>query len=108
MLVMLSIILTASVLHPDIGEGTILTVLGGGFLFAAVIAVDLLILRGEGRRGWTDSFGRMIWRMPPLDRLPPARLTPLTRLWLTVLRGYLIVASGLVVWRIVELAPSAS
>jgi hypothetical protein len=49
----------------------------------------------------------MIWRMPPLDQLPRARLTPLTRIWLAVLRGYLIVAGGLMLWRIVELAISA-
>jgi hypothetical protein len=34
-------------------------------------------------------------------------LTPLTRIWLTVLRGYLIIAGGLVFWRILELALSA-
>jgi hypothetical protein len=49
----------------------------------------------------------MVWRMPPLDQLPPAQLTPLTRIWLTVLRGYLIIAGGLVFWRILELALSA-
>jgi hypothetical protein len=58
----------------------------------------------DDRRVWIDAFGRMIWRMPPLDQLPPAQLTPLTRIWLGVLRGYLVVAGGLVLWRIVELA----
>jgi len=42
--------------------------------------------------------------MPPLDQLPPARMTALTRIWLSVLRGYLILAGGLVLGRIVELA----
>jgi hypothetical protein len=46
--------------------------------------------------------------MPPLDELPPpAHVTPLTRIWLSVLRAYLVVAGGLVLWRIVELAVSA-
>ena len=103
-LVMLSIILTASVLYPDMGERTILAILGGGMLFTLVIAVALLVIRREDRRVWTDSFGRMIWRMPPLDQLPPAQLTPLTRIWLAVLRSYLVVAGGLALWRIVELA----
>jgi hypothetical protein len=31
-------------------------------------------------------------------------MTLLTRIWLTVLRGYLVVAGGLVLWRIVQLA----
>ena len=103
-LVMLSIILTASVLYPDMGEKTILAILGGGVLFTVVIGAALLVIRREDRKIWTDAFGRMIWRMPPLDQLPPAHLTPLIRIWLSVLRGYLVVAGGLVLWRIAELA----
>jgi Mn2+/Fe2+ NRAMP family transporter len=103
-LVMLSITLTASVLFPDMGEKTLIALLGGGIAFTLAIAAVLLVVRHEDRRVWTDAFGRMVWRMPPLDRLPPAQLTPLTRIWLTVLRGYLIIAGGLVFWRILELA----
>jgi Mn2+/Fe2+ NRAMP family transporter len=106
-LVMLSITLTASVLFPDIAEKTLLALLGGGTVFTVAISAVLLILQREDRRVWLDAFGRMTWRMPPLDQLPPALLTPLTRIWLSVLRGYLIVAGGLVLWRIVELAVSA-
>lgn len=106
-LVMLSIILTASVLFPGMSETAILSILGGGMLFTIVIAAALLFIRREDRRVWRDSFGQMIWRMPPLDQLPPsAHMTPLTRIWLAVLRCYLIVAGGLVLWRIVELAIS--
>jgi hypothetical protein len=72
-------------------------------VFTIVIAAALLLIRREDRRVWTDSFGRMIWRMAPLDQLPPAQLTPLTRIWLAVLRGYLFIAGGLVFWRILEL-----
>jgi NRAMP (natural resistance-associated macrophage protein)-like metal ion transporter len=105
-LVMLSITLTASVLFPDMEEKTLIALLGGGMVFTLVIAAVLLVVGREDRRVWTDAFGRMIWRMPPLDQLPAARLTPLTRIWLSVLRGYLVVAGGLVLWRIVELAVS--
>jgi Mn2+/Fe2+ NRAMP family transporter len=101
-LVMLSIILTASVLYPEMGETTILAILGGGTLVTLAMAAAFVVIRGEDRRIWTDSFGRMIWRMPPLDKLPPVYLTPLTRIWMIVLRGYLVVAGGL--WRIVQLA----
>jgi hypothetical protein len=45
-----------------------------------------------------------IWRMPPLAELAPRRLTTLNRVWLFVLRAYLIVAAGLVLVRIVQLA----
>jgi hypothetical protein len=106
-LVMLSIILTASVLFPGMSETTTLAILGGGMLFTMVIAAVLLLIRREDRRVRTDSCGRMVWRMPPLDQLPPAQLTPLTRIWLAVLCGYLIIAGGLVFWRILELALSA-
>ena len=107
-LVMLSITLTASVLFPDMGEKTLIALLGGGMVFTLVISAVLLVVRREDRRVWTDAFGRMIWRMQPLDQLPPPHMTPITRIWLSVLRGYLVVAGGLVLWRIVQLAVSAS
>jgi hypothetical protein len=44
------------------------------------------------------------WRMPPLDQLPPARLSLASRIWMIVLRGYLIVAGSLVLFRIFQLA----
>jgi NRAMP (natural resistance-associated macrophage protein)-like metal ion transporter len=105
-LVMLSITLTASVLFPDMGEKTLIALLSGGMVFTLALAAVLLVIRREDRRVWTDAFGRMIWRMPPLDQLPATQWTPLTRIWLSVLRGYLVVAGGLVLWRIVELAVS--
>ena len=105
-LVMLSITLTASVLFPDMGEKALFALLGGGTVFTLALAAVLMIVRREDRRVWIDGFGRMIWRMPPLDQLTAAQLTPLTRIWLGVLRGYLVIAGGLVLWRIVELAIS--
>jgi len=89
-------ILTASVLFPEMGETAILAILIGGTVFALCIAAAFLFSRNDDRKVWTDSFGRMIWRMPPLDRLPPPHMI--------TLRGYLIVAGGLVLVRIVELA----
>jgi hypothetical protein len=113
-LVMLSMILTASVLFPGISGDQIVEVLVGGSLlglFTYLIGDGFRRRRGDGRmrgdrRIWTDSFGRMIWRMQPLDQLPPPHMTPITRIWLSVLRSYLVVAGGLVLWRIVELALS--
>jgi Mn2+/Fe2+ NRAMP family transporter len=106
LLVMLSIILTASVLFPNIGETALLAFLGSGTVFTLCIAAAFLFLRRDGRQVWTDSYGRMMWRMPPLDRLPPAHMTPLTRIWMVVLRGYLVLAGGIVLVRIVQLAIS--
>ena len=55
-----------------------------------------------------DPLSRDTWRMPPLAQLRPRRLTTLNRLWLVVLRAYLIVAAGLVLVRIVTLATSGA
>jgi hypothetical protein len=105
-LVMLSIILTASVLYPEISGETIVTVLVGGTLAALIIYLTFGRIRPPVeapvetvRRSLRDT-----WRMPPLPELPPRQLTALNRIWLFVLRVYLIVAAGLVLVRILTLA----
>ncbi|HXN70688.1 MAG TPA: Nramp family divalent metal transporter [Bradyrhizobium sp.] len=107
-LVMLSVILTASVLFPDLDAKWIIGVLGGGAVLAIVTAL-VVNLHGSGER--SRSIARQpiahdldTWRMPPLDRLPPARLSTISRIWMIVLRGYLVVAAGLVLFRIFQLA----
>jgi hypothetical protein len=47
---------------------------------------------------------RHTWRMPPLDQLPPAKLSLAAKTWMGVLRLYLVVAGGLILFRIVMLA----
>lgn len=42
--------------------------------------------------------------MPPLDELPPPNLTLSKRVWMSVLRGYLLLAVGLVVVKVVQMA----
>jgi NRAMP (natural resistance-associated macrophage protein)-like metal ion transporter len=103
-LVMLSIILTASVLYPDMSETTMLAILGGGAGLAISMAVTLFLAPGDRRTVWLDYVGRINWRMPPLGELKPARLGLLSRLWMVILRVYLVVAGGLVLLRIVQLA----
>jgi NRAMP (natural resistance-associated macrophage protein)-like metal ion transporter len=106
-LVMLSVVLTSSVLFPEATDETvILSLLGGGTVLALVAAV----MSGALGRKPADSANlaeREHWRMPPLHRLPPARLAAGSKLWMLVLRGYLIVAAGLVLVRIAQLAVSA-
>lgn len=46
--------------------------------------------------------------MAPLSELPPAHLSRASRLWMGVLRLYLVVAAGLVLIRIVALALGSS
>ena len=105
-LVMLSIILTASVLYPEISGETIVAVLVGGSLAALVIYLTFGGIRpaveAPVEPAWRSL--RNTWRMPPLAELPLRQLTTLNRVWLFVLRVYLIVAAGLVLVRIVTLA----
>jgi hypothetical protein len=107
-LVMLSVILTASVMFPNITGAQILAVLGGGSALALVATIALLLW--QRRRGVTPSAApcvplskRSTWRMPPLADLPRPELTLLNLAFLTVLRGYLFVAAGLVLVRIAQL-----
>jgi Mn2+/Fe2+ NRAMP family transporter len=112
-LVMLSIILTASVLFPGLSGTQIMTILVGGSLVAvgATIGVNLARRRPvpseaayARRERKTRDLLRQTWRMPPLDELPRAELGIASRVWLIALRAYLIIAGGLVLVRILTLA----
>jgi NRAMP (natural resistance-associated macrophage protein)-like metal ion transporter len=112
-LVMLSIILTASVLFPDIGEQWIVGVLAGGSALAVAVTVAVKIFDSSSGKAAIDlqqiePLDADKWRMPPLDKLPPARLSTLSRLWMIVLRAYLVVAAGLVLIRIFQLATAGA
>ena len=108
-LVMLSIILTASVMYPDITGETILETLAGGTLLAVVGYAATAGIR-KLRRETADVDGhtypkgaRDTWRMPPLDELPPPNLTLAKRVWMGVLRGYLLLAVALVIVKVVQM-----
>lgn len=108
---MLSVILTAAVLFPDLSEQWIIGILvgGSGLALAVTALVKLYEMSSHRNASFRPKlrpplFDRDSWRMPPLDRLPKARLSPLSRIWMLVLRGYLVVAAGLVLLRIVQLA----
>ncbi len=103
-LVMLSIVLTASVLYPAISGAWILGILGGGSVLAAVAGGITLAMRTPSAEAPIDRATRPVWRMPPLPLLTPNRLTGRTRVWMIVLRGYLLLAVGMVVVRVVQLA----
>ncbi len=104
-LVILSVILTASVLFPDqTGETVILSILGGGAALGLVAA----FVSGAFRRGPAtkrpEAAIRDVWRMPALSQLPPAQLSLSSRVWMGALRLYLVVAGGMVLFRIIALA----
>ena len=113
-LVLLSIILTASVLFPDAtNEQVIIDILVGGGLTAMIIALVTFMLSGSAKVGNkvatnevndAAALSRDTWRMPPIHQLAPAKLSLAAKIWMGVLRLYLVVAGGLVVFRIVMLA----
>src|ERR1700726_3109053 len=112
-LVMLSVILTGSVLYPDISDTVILSILIGGSVVGLVAALGVSFAQrrlGKPQAENIGSISRTVnvanenWRMPPLEQLPPARLSLASRIWMIVLRGYLIAAGGLVLLRIFQLA----
>ena len=106
-LVMLSVILTAAVLFPGIGEFEIGAILIGGSLIAVVMSLVLWRIERRNHRPphpqRVSVLDRDHWTMPPLEQLTAARWTPLKRTWMFVLRGYLVVAAGLVLVRIAGL-----
>jgi Mn2+/Fe2+ NRAMP family transporter len=110
-LLLLSIILTVSVLFPDAtNEQVILGILSGGGVVALIIAlVTMAFSQGGGygnpaQNAATATTARETWRMAPLHQLAPARLSLAAKTWMGILRLYLVVAGGLILFRIVMLA----
>jgi Mn2+/Fe2+ NRAMP family transporter len=113
-LVALSLVLTASVAFPDLsGEAIVLIFAGCGALGFAAVGARWILRRREGAVGRPVNEGMAktgmapdaaTWRMPPLDKLPPARFSITTRTWLGVLRAYLLVAMVMVAWKVIQVA----
>ncbi|GAA2202653.1 NRAMP family divalent metal transporter [Sinomonas flava] len=110
-LVILSVVLTAAVLFPDIDGATILEILGGGAALAVLAAIALVVVRARARATGrlvpeepVDRSQRSRWRMPPLALLERPQLSVARRAGLSVLRLYLLVAMILVIVRVVQLA----
>ncbi|MGH7069959.1 MAG: NRAMP family divalent metal transporter [Acetobacteraceae bacterium] len=116
-LVMLSVILTVAAVFPGITGGTILTVLGGGSALGVAGFAAVSVLRA-GRGEQATAAGpalqpqlramRATWRMPPLDALPAPNLSLSKRVWMGLLRAYLVAAVILVAIKVVQLAMMAS
>ena len=47
---------------------------------------------------------KLAWRMPPLETLAPAKLSSINRVWLLILRVYLVAAVVLVIYKVTLLA----
>ncbi|MEU1288910.1 hypothetical protein [Kitasatospora sp. NPDC005856] len=104
-LVTLAVILTASVLFPDLSATAIEGIMAGCGV-AGVLAAGYSF---TGRRTATkedlvDRTGRDDWRMPPLETLTRPVVSTGYKIGMGALRGYLLIAMVLVVVKIVQTA----
>jgi NRAMP (natural resistance-associated macrophage protein)-like metal ion transporter len=111
-LILLSVVLTAGVLFPNLTGPQIVLVLAGGLAVGAVIGVYLGVsaLQRTGRAHAStvetgdEDMRRETWRMPPLSVLKRPVLSRQRKLGLMTLRGYLVVAFALVIVKVVQVA----
>jgi Mn2+/Fe2+ NRAMP family transporter len=112
LLITLSLILTASVALPHIRAGQIVAILLG-CAGVTVVAGGWIVVRGQMRRRAglvsadtvvPDRAERERWRMPPLATLTVPSISLGRKLTLMGMWVYLVIAMGVVVLRIVELA----
>jgi NRAMP (natural resistance-associated macrophage protein)-like metal ion transporter len=101
-LVLLSFILTAAVLFPRIGGTAIGAILGAGALLGGIAFAVVARRDGARPRASRSALSPPAWRAPALDSLEPLKLTPTRRLWMLVLRGYLLVAVVMVIVRVIQ------
>ena len=109
-LLLLSGILMATTLFPDINVVVVALYLAAALILLAVAAVPVLRWMGS-RQPPTPATAapvrpvdRNTWRMPPLALLEPVRWSPGTRLGMIALRGYLVVGAVLLIVKAVQLS----
>ena len=106
-LVILSLVLTASVLYPDLGAQAIVEILLGGAALSVVIGGGMLVfqhLNPGNLPPAIDPAKRLTWRMPPLALLAAPKLSLGSRVGLAVMRSYLLIAMIMVGFRTYQLA----
>ena len=107
-LVVLSLVLTGGVLFPDISGTAIVGILIGGGSLAVMAGLGFLLYRhfrpAPPSEHAVDRSERPSWRMPPVSLLAAPKLSLGNRVGLAVLRGYLLIATILVIIRIFQLA----
>ncbi len=118
-LVLLSLILTAAVLFPGISGAQVVGILSAGTALGAVAAAAVAYRSRRAPASASDRarpsvpceqprlsshFERGGWRAPRLETLGPIRLTPTRRVWMLVLRAYLVIAVVMVIVRVAQTA----
>jgi Mn2+/Fe2+ NRAMP family transporter len=104
-LITLSVVLTASVLFPDITGQQIVLIMAA----CAVVALGAggwALVRARRSLGGVpvDRTGRDTWRMPPLATLSTPLLSTGRKIGLSALRAYLAIAMILVIVKIIQVA----
>ena len=107
-LVLLSIILTASVMFPGITGTQIVSILAGGSVLGLGAGVYLLVRTRSAVREAPPSTeppqNRATWRMPPLNLLSRPDMSRQRKIGMITMRVYLLIAFALVVVKVVEVA----
>jgi Mn2+/Fe2+ NRAMP family transporter len=104
-LITLSVVLTASVLFPDI-NGRQIVIIMAACAVASAAAGGWALVRARRAVGGVpvDRTSRDTWRMPPLAMLSKPVLSTGRKIGLSALRAYLAIAMILVIVKIVQVA----
>ena len=110
-LVVLSVVLTATVVFPDLSAKSLVNIVAWSSIGALVIGLAYIVLfayravNGEIVRESKPTRTQLDnWRMPPLEALMPNALSNSTKIGMGILRGYLIIAAVMVACKVVLLA----
>ncbi len=104
-LLMLSAILTITTVFPQIDVALLTASFGGALALAlAVLGVAWLIRRQPAPEPAEFRRQRQFWTMPPLSLLERPVMSPLRRMAMMAMRGYLVLAVLLLLVKSVELA----
>lgn len=103
-LVVLSLILAVTTFFPNVNAQSI-SLVAAGMLIIGIFLASFVWYR---RKSDTDVIDapeeRRSWRMPPLAQLPKAVWSPVQKVGMATLRGYLLIAVIMLVVKVVQLA----
>jgi Mn2+/Fe2+ NRAMP family transporter len=106
-LITLSLILTAGVIFPSLSSAAIGWILGSGAA-VGVVGGAVILLAGKKRASpshiASEEPPRASWRMPALELLERPTITTFQRTSLLVVRGYLVIAVGIVIVKVIQVA----
>ncbi|MGU3432909.1 hypothetical protein ACNHUS_07805 [Actinomycetes bacterium M1A6_2h] len=109
-LLLLSGILMATTLFPDVNVVALSEQLVVGSLAVTAVMVTVGLIRGSRSTRPSPPTvtlgGKVEWRMPPLGELEPMSWSLTAKLGMLALRGYLVAGAVLLVVKAVEMAPS--